>query len=377
MPYLSIRKSEFFPLTLTMGLENILFGTMTLGDRWQGEIKMFPKLSDKWIEVTVLPNETLIQAIQSLDDDQVLKKGDTVLAVHISGQPSREGKDKSPSPMLHKLQEVPYDGPLEIITSLQYLIDHNATRIIQDADAGLASGSGGRHEKFPHSFIDPRTEIQRIIIDDRQGPVVIKKNATILPGAKIMGPISILPGVVVKMGAELYPGSTFGNHAVINGEIKNSIIHEHSAKGHAGYLGDSILGRWNNLGAGTTVSNVSNTFSKVRFRDWNTDKEVTYDTVKRGLVTGDFVKLGILSKIYRATAIGSFSSIATAQSIQGNISPLTWWSDDKISKYGLDQLRDHCRKQMKLHGHQWSGDWEEVLSGLIKNHFGNQIKIRK
>src|SRR5690625_5866259 len=82
-----------------------------------------------------------------------------------------------------------------------------------------------------------------------------------MPGEKYKGPIVILEGSLVKMSSELYPGSTFGKNTTLNGEIKNVIIHDFSAKGHEGYLGDSILGRWNNLGAGTTVSNLKHTFS--------------------------------------------------------------------------------------------------------------------
>ncbi len=364
MPFLSFRTSEFHPLTLTMRIENMLYGITSLHARWETAIQSNTIPSNRWIEPTVLPDSSIIEAIKSLSVNQVLRKGDIILAAHLDDLRHGKMMKKQSIDILDELDAVTYDHSCERIDSLQYMIDHNKDQIIKDWETDEKSINWSRPSPYKNTFVVPDVHLTDVIIDDRQGPVIIHKGVTILPGAKIMGPIVLLPDAVVKMGVELYPGSTIGSHTTVSGEIKNTIIHEYSAKGHAGYLGDSILGRWNNFGAGTTVSNVANTFSQVRIEDWSTGQKVTYDAIKRGLVTGDFVKLGILTKVYRGTSIGSFSSIATGKAIKGNIPALTWWTEDQRICYQTNQLREHCQRQMALYQQSWTDEWENMLSRL-------------
>ena len=377
MPYLPIRKSEFYPLTLTMAPENILFGAKTLRTRWHQAIGQHSGLKDRWIDPTVLPNDALTQAILSLDNNQILKSQGSVIAAHLPDRDMGHTSMNDFNQILNQHQEVDYVGPLEIIESLQFILDHNTTQIVKDFETVIKTDSRFKHPIFRNSIIHPSVSIQDVVIDDRQGPVLIGAGATILPGARILGPVVILEKAVVKMGAELYPGTVVGPHSVVSGEIKNSVIHEYSAKGHVGYLGDSILGRWNNLGSGTTVSNVSNTFSKVQITDWETNDLMEYNSVKRGVITGDFVKLGIQSKVFRGTAIGSFTSIATLEAIQGNVPSLSWWTEGKKTKYMPDLLRVHCQNQMALRGEEWMEYWEDALTGLISGMPDPKISNRE
>lgn len=367
MPFLALRAHDFYPLTLTMPVENMLFGMFSLRERWNKISEKEPDLLKRWVEPTVLPDLSLISAIKALSVNQVLKQDKLLLAAHLDDQLHGEMIEKRSSDFLDKVDVVTYDRPFEWIDSLQYMIAHNKDQIIKDWETSDKNINWTKPHRYNNTHISPDVHLPDVSIDDRQGPVIIHQGVTILPGAKIMGPIVLLPESLVKMGAELYPGSTIGHHVVVNGEVKNAIIHEYTAKGHAGFLGDSILGRWNNFGSGTTVSNVANTFSDVRIKDWNTGLPENYDTLKRGLITGDFVKLGILSKTYRGTAIGSFCSIATGNAITGNIPPFTWWTEKDKIRYEADPLRKHCERQMALRQLTWNDEWEVALSRLL-NH---------
>src|SRR5690606_42103160 len=99
--------------------------------------------------------------------------------------------------------------------------------------------------------------------------------------------------------------------------------------------------------------------------------------IERVVMTGDFVKLGIHSRVYRGTAIGSFSSIGTHQAIQENIPPISWWSDDKKTGYRPDVLRVHCQNQMAMRGAEWTGEWEDALSFILSVKVDPKIKSRK
>lgn len=362
MNFFSHRAGRFFPLTLTMPLQDILFGMNTLGEKWKTSL---PDSKPLWIEPTVLPDKNLIRAIRDLEEGGLLTgQNDQILACRPDpSQISLIRKGQLPEKRaLFKV--IPYPGEIRQVGSLQYLIENNKSQITEDWNRGTAEGKITSDPAFSQTYIHPSAKAGTAVIDDTDGPVFIGPGVTILPGARIKGPVVFLEGCLVKMSSELYPGSTFGRHTTLNGEIKNVIIHDFSAKGHEGYLGDSILGRWNNLGAGTTVSNLKHTFSNIIMKNWITGIPEDLGSLKRGLITGDFVRLGILSKVGNGTAIGSFTSIATEGTISGNIPQLTWWTGDQKSVYKKDKAQLHALRQMKMKGYSWDDQWEEALDLL-------------
>ena len=103
------------------------------------------------------------------------------------------------------------------------------------------------------------------LINASAGPVYIGKNAAVMEGCMLRGPIAICDNALVKMGAKIYGGTTIGPNCVAGGEIKNAVFFAHSNKAHDGYLGDSVIGECCNLGAGTSNSNVKNNASAVKY----------------------------------------------------------------------------------------------------------------
>ncbi|GAA5222211.1 hypothetical protein GCM10025777_28420 [Membranihabitans marinus] len=254
---------------------------------------------------------------------------------------------------------IEYNGKVTIISDFSDFLDNNAEEIIRDCKK--LEGNINYHSSQEKVFIHSTAKVDQVIMNTDRGPIFIGKGTHIMDGAILKGPIAIMDHSIVKMGSKIYPGTTIGPHCTVAGEIKNSIIHECTNKGHEGYLGDSILGRWNNLGGGTTVSNVSNTFMRIKTQDWNTGKTITLPTIKRGVITGDFVKTGIITKINSGTKIGSFSSIINSRAITGNIPPLTWLTDNKNQKYLLDKAKTHAQNQMILKSKSWNDYWENQL----------------
>ena len=112
-------------------------------------------------------------------------------------------------------------------------------------------------------FIEEGATVECAIINAQTGPVFIGRNAVVMEGSLLRGPLFIGEEVVVKMGAKIYGATSIAHHATVGGEIKNSIIQPYSNKAHDGYLGDSVIGEWCNLGAGVTNSNVKNTASDI------------------------------------------------------------------------------------------------------------------
>ncbi|MCX6313735.1 MAG: putative sugar nucleotidyl transferase [Sphingobacteriales bacterium] len=157
-------------------------------------------------------------------------------------------------------------------------------------------------------FMEVGAVVEHAILNATDGPIYIGKNATIMEGSMIRGPFALCEGAVVKMGAKIYGATTIGPFCVAAGEIKNSILFGYSNKAHDGYLGDSVLGEWCNLGAGTSNSNVKNTAGAVKA--WNNATQDWEEVgLKCGLMMGDYSRSAINTSFNTGTVIGVSSHI--------------------------------------------------------------------
>lgn len=162
-----------------------------------------------------------------------------------------------------------------------------------------------------------------VTINSMEGPVYIGKNVLLMEGTCIRGPVAIGEGTLVKMGAQIYGGTCIGIYCTVGGEIKNSLIGDFSNKAHHGYLGDSMIGQWCNLGAGTTNSNVKNNAGIVKM--WNEEvKDFCPQGAKAGLLMGDFSKSSINTGFQTGTVIGVCCSVHEALDNSKNIRSFTW-----------------------------------------------------
>src|SRR5688500_5946369 len=152
-------------------------------------------------------------------------------------------------------------------------------------------------------FVEPGATLHHCMLNASTGPIYIGKDAEIMEGSYIRGPFALCEGAVVKMGAKIYGATTIGPYSVVGGEIKNSVIFGYSNKAHDGYLGDSVIGEWCNLGAGTSNSNLRNTASEVKV--WNpASASFNFAGLKCGLLMGDYSRSAINACFNTGTVVG-------------------------------------------------------------------------
>jgi UDP-N-acetylglucosamine diphosphorylase/glucosamine-1-phosphate N-acetyltransferase len=226
------------------------------------------------------------------------------------------------------------------------LLSANAAEI--GADVSLLRGGISRRAKIHRSAIlagrtritvGPGTDIgPGAILDARKGPIVIGERVTVYPGAVLEGPCAVGNGSVVRIHAKVYAGTTIGPVCKVGGEIEGSILHSYANKQHDGFLGDSYLGLWVNLGAGTTNSNLKNTYGTVRV----TINGVSVDSGSLfvGVIAGDHAKAGINSTINTGTVIGP-----SANFFGGGMSPkvipaFSWGGATRTETYRVDKALD-------------------------------------
>lgn len=157
---------------------------------------------------------------------------------------------------------------------------------------------------LPALFIEEGATVEGATINLREGPVYIGKNAQVMEGSCLRGPLALCAEAKIRMGAKIYGGSTFGPFCKVGGEIDNSVMFGFSNKAHDGYLGNAVIGEWCNIGAGTNSSNLKNDYAKIRVWNYATRRFMRTDLQFCGLIMGDHSKAGINCMFNTATVVG-------------------------------------------------------------------------
>ena len=203
-------------------------------------------------------------------------------------------------------------------------------------------------------FIEEGAVIEHSILNASEGPIYIGKNAMVMEGCLIRGPVAICEGSIVKMGAKIYGATTIGPHCMAGGEIKNSVLFGYSNKAHDGYLGDSVIGEWCNLGAGTSNSNLKNTAGIVKV--WvEGEKEYLAAGVKCGLLMGDYSRSAINTSFNTGTVVGVCCNIFDDRFPPRCIPDFSWGQEE----YKLDKALVDIDNWKKLKG-------KTITAGEIK-----------
>jgi UDP-N-acetylglucosamine diphosphorylase/glucosamine-1-phosphate N-acetyltransferase len=212
-------------------------------------------------------------------------------------------------------------------------------------------------------FIGEGTLVEHCIINASTGPVYIGKNATIMEGTMIRGPFAICEGATLKMGSRVYGGTTIGPYCVAGGEIKNSVLFGYSNKAHDGYLGDSVIGEWCNLGAGTSNSNVKNTAGEIKYKMENKPDAIAAGN-KAGLVMGDYSRAAINTSFNTGTIAGVCCNIFGNHFPEKYIANFSWGNE----RYDFDKAIKDIDNWKKLKGEMITEKEKQLLHQLYTSN---------
>ena len=208
-------------------------------------------------------------------------------------------------------------------------------------------------------FIEEGAIVEQAILNASTGPIYIGKNAEIMEGCMIRGPFALCEGAVLKMGTKVYGATTIGPYCVAAGEIKNSVLFDHSNKAHDGYLGDSVIGSWCNLGAGTTNSNLKNTAGQVKV--WfNAANEYVTVGDKCGLLMGDYSRSAINTSFNTGSVVGVCCHIFGDNFPPKMVSNFSWG----MERYIFEKVIVDINNWKKLKGSKLTEQETEILQQL-------------
>ncbi len=248
------------------------------------------------------------------------------------------------------------------------VVKNNAATIVRDVaikqinKATLELNSSSQIIHPCNIFVEEGAILENCILNASEGPIYIAKNSKIMDGAILRGPIFIDEGSIVKMGATIYGGTSIGKKCVVGGEIKNSIINNFSNKAHHGYLGDSIIGKWCNLGAGTSTSNVKNNGSDVMLQLANAELNAGN---KFGLLMGDYSRSAINTSFNTGTVVGTCCNIFTEGLTPKYIPNFSWGC--KGERYELPKAFTDIENWKIMKGETLSKEERELLKNLYPN----------
>jgi UDP-N-acetylglucosamine diphosphorylase/glucosamine-1-phosphate N-acetyltransferase len=329
--YDGIEWQKLFPITLTRPVSEIRLGLFTIKERWEKYIGKNvdyiitqPFLSEKYskkassffenillINSSFIPNEELIQILFSLKENETIFFKEKMIAIKKNFFLEKENI----SALSHKYEKTYL---VKQIIHIQYPWDifiNNETVLKKDFiffTKGKKSFSflGKNHiicrDKI---FLEEDIKANNVVLNAKFGPIYIEKGVEIMEGSVIRGPVYIGKNTILNIGSKIYGGTTIATFCKIGGEVFNSVIFSYSNKVHDGFLGNSILGEWCNLGAGTNISNLRNDYHKVTV--WNYEKKI-FDPINLqffGVIMGDHCKSAINTQFNTATIVGVSNNI--------------------------------------------------------------------
>lgn len=357
---------SFYPLSSTRSVATLRCGILTLSEKWENTLSanvyiqtmdflqcLYPdKLEhyDLYVKSNVLPSQGLLEEIESLATNESLWYKGVLIAYKNKGFTERK--------------EI--EGVL-IVEKPWELLDFNTIEIEEDIlRLGLIPSVGNVLNTTIYQknnvYIDKSANIKSVVINAEKGSVYIAPNVTVSEGCVLKGPLAILDGAEITMGAKLRNGNTIGPKCVVGGELKNVIIQGYSNKGHEGYLGDSVVGEWVNLGANTNVSNLKNNYSNIRMWDKDVVDYVDSGRWKLGAIIGDYVHTGISTMLNSGTTIGIGSNVFGAGYQSKYIPDFSWGANGVV--YQIDKFLQMVAKLKSLKGKSLSEEESKVLKKI-------------
>lgn len=372
-------RNQLKPFTFTKPVAGIRCGILTIGQKWektlganlsylteaylQEKFNHISKEDNIYLNGGVCPDSHLLATIQQLKDDEILVTGNTAIAIRTSKALSfpidfsqfdtKELVGHKPS-IIQNLPDIYLKNGEQIKADFALITKGRISETITDPFTRIYA--------LENVFVEAGASIKAAIINAENGPVYIGKNATIQEGSIIIGPFSADEGSIVAWGAKMRANTTLGPFCRAGGEVGNSILSAYSNKAHDGFLGNSVLGEWCNLGANTNNSNLKNDYSDVKLYSYVTKQLEKSGELFCGLFMGDYTKAGISTMFNTGTVAGVCSNIFGAGFQDKHIPSFKWGGvDSGYALYRFDKAMQVINETMKRREKQLSETDLQIL----------------
>ncbi|MBL7924880.1 MAG: GlmU family protein [Bacteroidia bacterium] len=301
------------------------------------------------INGALLPDESLLPMVKVLKPGQQIVWQDRLLAaaVHRDQLIGLEGLKP-----FEGLETIHYIGtpvfinrPWDIFTLNDAAIRADFQLITKGRKSEVISGTNQTF-KPDQIFIESGARVECAVLNAATGPIYIGRDAEVMEGSMIRGPFSLGEQGVLKMGAKIYGATTLGPGCKVGGEVSNSVIYANSNKAHDGFLGNSVIGEWCNLGADSNNSNLKNNYSEVKVYSHSDKGMIGTGLQFCGLFMGDHSKCSINTMFNTGTVVGVSANIFGAGFPPKFVPSFSWGSEPEGEMFVIDKAIELAGKVM-------------------------------
>ena len=356
-------RNALLPFTFTRPVADIRVGILTIREKWERYLNTTTTtvteeyLSEKYpmveleenilINASFLPNKELVHKIKALQRNEAIFKGEDVIAFF-----SLEAQEVD----FTTYTQIEFEGDVLQIEHTWDIFSKNAEALQADFDfitEGRTTAPISETNSLIHPeniFLEEGASVEYSILNASEGPIYLGKDSEVWEGSLIRGAFALCNNAVVKMGGKIYGATTVGPYGKVCGEISNSVIFGYTSKGHEGYLGNSVLGEWCNIGADSNNSNLKNNYAKVRLWNYATEKFEQTGLQFCGLMMGDHSKTAINTMFNTGTVIGVNANIYVPGFPRNFIPSFSWGGASGFSTYLPEKAFEAAKVMMARRG---------------------------
>ncbi|WP_310381908.1 GlmU family protein [Flavobacterium sp.] len=375
------------PFTFTRPVADIRIGILTIREKWEMRLgsttttvtedylsEKFPMVEmeeNVMINASFLPNAILAERIGNLQKNQAIFKGDDVIGFYT--QENQEEVD------FETYEIIEFEGECLRVEHTWDIFANNDAAIREDFELITEDR---KSQPIPKSvnvispqniFIEEGATLNFVTLNASTGPIYIGKNSEIMEGTVIRGPFALCESGRVKLASKVYGATTVGPHSVIGGEVNNAVLFGYSNKGHDGFLGNSVLGEWCNIGADTNTSNLKNNYDEVKLWSYETEGFAKTGLQFCGLMMGDHSKCGINTMFNTGTVVGVSANIFGSGFPRNFVPSFSWGGNSGFTTYLTSKAFETARLVMSRR----NVDFDETEARILEHVFELTKKWRK
>ena len=373
-------RNQLLPFTYTRPVADLRVGILTIREKWEKMlgyttssvtedylVDKFPMVEfndNIFINASIIPSENIVKMIKSLTENKAIFLDNEPLAFFAK-------KDQEVNFDTYNVIDYSFKDIIKIKNTWD-IFKLNGEAIYRDFQL-LTSGRDS--QPIPESvvvvneqqiFIEEGAVLPLCSLNATEGPIYIGKDSEIMEGALIRGPFALCNNATVKMGAKIYGPTTIGPHSKIGGEINNCVIFGYSNKGHDGFLGNSVLGEWCNLGADTNNSNLKNNYAEVRLWDYETERFAKTGLQFCGLMMGDHSKCGINTMFNTGTVIGVSANVFGSGFPRNFIPSYSWGGYSGMMTYKTNKAFEVAKVVMERRNESFTAVDRQILEHIFE-----------
>ena len=377
-------RNNLLPLTFTRPIAEIRIGILTIREKWEKFLaekastkteeylsKKFPTeftidADNIWINGGVCPNEKLIEELKTLEPQQVLVSGSIVIAANTGNEKSFDYLSiDSYTKFESHAMAMKIENPWDIFSKNGDAIKSDF-EILTAGRKSLALSSTNQTIGVEHIFVEEGAKVECAILNASTGPIYIGKDAEIMEGAIVRGPFALCEHSALKLGAKIYGPTTIGPHSKVGGEVNNSVIFGFSNKAHDGFLGNSVVGEWCNLGADTNNSNLKNNYAEVKLWNYTKERFVPTGLTFCGLIMGDHSKCGINTMFNTGTVVGVSANIFGSGFPRNFVPSFSWGGAAGFTTYKIKDAFEVATRVFERRNLAFDETEQEILNAVFE-----------